>query len=498
MELNAGRCYSALKARDARFDGRFFVAVSTTGIYCRPVCTARIPRRDRCSFFANAAAAERAGYRPCLRCRPELAPGQAPVDAVRTAAHWAVARIEAGALNEGDLERLAAEYGISSRQLRRVVETEFGVTPVELAQTRRLLLAKQLLTDSALGMTDIAFASGFASVRRFNHLFKTRYGLNPTALRRQARPPAHADVITLKLAYRPPLDWPRLVAFLTSRGAAGVECAAGRRYLRTASLEIGGKTHRGWIAAEPLPQQNALRLEISSTLMPALAPLLARVRRLFDLDANPRVIEEQLSRDTRLKPIVRRQAGLRVPGAFDAFELALRVVLGQQVSVKAASTLFGRCAAAFGESAAAGSAVAGSAAAASANMPDERLKFYAPTAERVAAAGLGELAALGLTKKRAETIHALACAIADGELRLEPGVDVDQTMLALQALPGIGAWTAHYIAMRALGYPDAFPHADLGLMKALRLRKAGDMLAAAEPWRPWRAYAAHHLWASLK
>jgi AraC family transcriptional regulator of adaptative response / DNA-3-methyladenine glycosylase II len=493
MELDARRCYSALKARDARFDGRFFVAVSTTGIYCRPVCTARIPGRDRCSFFANAAAAERAGYRPCLRCRPELAPGHAPTDAVRTAARWAVARIETGALNEGDLERLAAEYGISSRQLRRVVETEFGVTPVELAQTRRLLLAKQLLTDSALGMTEVAFASGFSSVRRFNHLFKTRYGLNPTALRRQAGPPAHGDAITLKLAYRPPLDWPRLLAFLTSRGAAGVECAQDQRYLRTASVEIGGKTHRGWIAAAPLPQQNALRLEISSSLMPALAPLLARVRRLFDLDANPRVIEEQLLRDTRLKPIVRRQAGLRVPGAFDAFELALRAVLGQQVSVKAASTLFGRCAAAFGESAAAGSAVAGSAA-----MPDERLQFYAPTAERVAAAGSSELAALGLTKKRAETIRALARALAEGELRLEPGVDVDRTMQALQALPGIGAWTAHYIAMRALGYPDAFPHADLGLMKALGLRRPADMLAAAEPWRPWRAYAAHHLWASLK
>jgi AraC family transcriptional regulator of adaptative response / DNA-3-methyladenine glycosylase II len=497
MELDPRRCYSALKARDARFDGRFFVAVSTTGIYCRPVCTARIPGRDRCSFYANAASAERAGYRPCLRCRPELAPGHAPTDAVRTAAHWTVARIDAGALNDGDLERLAAEYGLSSRQLRRVVESEFGVTPVELAQTRRLLLAKQLLTDSALGMTEVAFASGFASVRRFNHLFKTRYGLNPTALRRQGAPMAHADAITLKLAYRPPLDWPRLVAFLIRRGAAGVECAVGSRYLRTASLEAGGRTHRGWFAAEPLPQQNALRLEVSSSLTPALAPLLARVRRLFDLDANPRIIEEHLLRDARLKPIVRRQAGLRVPGAFDGFELALRAVLGQQVSVKAASTLFGRCAAAFGEPAAAGSAVAGSAVAASAAMPNEQLKYFAPTAERVAAASLSELAALGLTKKRAETIRALACAIAAGELRLEPGVDVDQTMQALQALPGIGAWTAHYIAMRALGYPDAFPHADLGLMKALGLRKPGDMLRAAEPWRPWRAYAAHHLWASL-
>ncbi|TSA12649.1 MAG: DNA-3-methyladenine glycosylase 2 family protein [Betaproteobacteria bacterium] len=493
MELDARRCYSALKARDARFDGRFFVAVSTTGIYCRPVCTARTPGQDRCSFFANAASAERAGFRPCLRCRPELAPGHAPTDAVRTAAHWAVARIDAGALNEGDLERLAAEYGISSRQLRRVVETEFGVTPVELAQTRRLLLAKHLLTDSALGMTELAYASGFSSVRRFNHLFKTRYGLNPTALRRRGGPAALGDAITLKLAYRPPLDWTRLLAFLASRGAAGVECAAGRRYLRTASIAVAGKTHRGWIAAEPLPQQHALRLEISPLLMPALAPLLARARRLFDLDANPRVIEEHLGRDERLRNIVRRQTGLRVPGAFDGFELALRAVLGQQISVKAASTLFSRCAAAFGEPVSVVSDVARSAA-----MPDARLQLYAPMAERLAGAHLRELIAIGLTRKRAETLRALARAVTEDGLVLEPGADVEATMRSLQALPGIGAWTAHYIAMRALGYPDAYPHADLGLMKALGLRKAGDMLAAAEPWRPWRAYAAHHLWASLK
>jgi AraC family transcriptional regulator of adaptative response / DNA-3-methyladenine glycosylase II len=478
MELDARRCYSALKARDARFDGRFFVAVSTTRIYCRPVCTARLPGRDRCSFYANAASAERAGYRPCLRCRPELAPGSAPVDAVRTAARWAAARIESGALNEGDLERLAAEYGLSSRQLRRVVESEFGVTPVELAQTRRLLLAKQLLTDSALGMTEVAYASGFASVRRFNHLFKTRYGLNPTALRRQGTPAEHTDVITLKLGYRPPLAWPRLAAYLASRGAAGVECVQGGRYARTVAL---GK-HRGWFAAQPLPQQNALRLEISSALMPVLPLLLARVRRLFDLDANPRIIEEYLCRDARLKPIVRKQSGLRVAGAFDGFELALRAVLGQQVSVKGASTLYGRVAAAFGEPAL---------------TPLEELKYFAPADEDIAAADVRKLASLGLTKKRAETIRALARAVAGGELRLEPGVDVEATLEQLQALPGIGAWTAHYIAMRALGYPDAFPHADLGLMNALGFSRAKDMLAAAEPWRPWRAYAAQHLWASL-
>ena len=479
MELDSSRCYAALESRDARFDGRFFVAVSTTRIYCRPVCTARTPGRDRCSFFANAASAERAGYRPCLRCRPELAPGHAPVDAVRTAARWAAAQIESGAMNEGDLERLAAEYGLSSRQLRRVVESEFGVTPVELAQTRRLLLAKQLLTDSTLGMAEVAYASGFASVRRFNHLFRTRYGLNPTALRRHGKPAAGADAIALKLAYRPPMDWPRLLGFLVSRGAAGVECAQGMRYVRTASMG----ERRGWFSVEPLAEQNALRLELSSSLMPVLAPLLSRVRRLFDLDANPQVIEEHLRRDGRLNAIVRRQSGLRVPGAFDGFELALRAVLGQQVTVKAATTLFGRFAAAFGEPAV---------------TPFEELKFFSPAAGRIAAASVPALAKLGLTKKRAETVRHLARTVAEGCLKLEPGVAIEETMEQLQELPGIGPWTAHYIAMRALGYPDAFPHADLGLMKALGTHKEKEILTAAEPWRPWRAYAAHHLWASLK
>jgi AraC family transcriptional regulator of adaptative response / DNA-3-methyladenine glycosylase II len=478
MELDDRRCYAALKARDARFDGRFFVAVSTTGIYCRPVCSAKTPGRERCRFFAHAAAAEREGYRPCLRCRPELAPGNAPVDAVRNAAQWVAARIDAGALNEGDLEALAAEYGLSSRQLRRVVETEFGVTPVALAQTRRLLLAKQLLTDSRLTMAAVAHASGFRSVRRFNHLFKTRYGLNPTSLRRQGAPPARAEAITLKLGYRPPLDWKRLSGFLASRGASGVECVQRARYARTAI--IAG--HRGWFRAQPLPRQHALRVEISTGLVPVLAPLLARVRHLFDLDANPRIIEEHLCQDARLGSMVRGQRGLRLPGAVDGFELAVRAVLGQQVTVAAASTLASRLAAAIGEPA---------------DSPIDGLTYFSPSAERVAEADVSTLVALGVTRKRAETIIGLAREVAHGRLVLEPGAAVEETLAHLQSLPGIGPWTAEYVAMRALGFPDAFPAGDLGLMKALGLRREKETLAAAESWRPWRSYAALHLWASL-
>jgi AraC family transcriptional regulator, regulatory protein of adaptative response / DNA-3-methyladenine glycosylase II len=483
MDLEPNRCYEALRARDARFDGRFFVGVSSTGIYCRPVCTVRMPKAQNCRFFANAAAAERDGYRPCLRCRPELAPGfasaVAPVDAVRTSARWAAARIEAGALNDGDLEQLAAEYGISSRQLRSNIEREFGVSPVELAQTRRLLLAKQLLTDSALPMTDVAVAAGFGSLRRFNHLFRTRYGLSPGGLRRHQAPGVGDDAIRVRLGYRPPFNWPHLLGFLTGRGAADVECVEGARYWRT--LRVGER--RGWMWAEPVRGQAAVHLAFAPSLLPVLTPLLAQVRALLDLDANPQVIEAHLTQDRRLKPLLRQQSGLRVPGAMDGFELALRAVLGQQVTVKAATTLFGRFAEAFGEPA---------------QTPCPQLRWYGPRAEAVADARRERIIRLGLTAKRAETVLELARACADGRLTLAPGADAPSVITRLDELPGIGLWTAHYIAMRALRWPDAFPHTDLGLMKALELRKPVEILERAEGWRPWRAYAALHLWASLK
>ena len=482
MEIDDARYYDALKARDRRFDGRFFVGVSTTGIYCRPVCTARMPRRDSVTFYGTAAAAEGAGFRPCLRCRPEIAPGVAagvaPVDASRAAARWAAARIEEGALNDGDLEQLAARYGISSRQLRRVVESEYGVTPVELAQTRRLLLAKHLLTDSALPMAQVAQASGFASVRRFNHLFKQRYRLTPAGMRRKRGEGAATDAITLKLGYRPPLDWNRLLAFLTGRGAAGVEIVHEGAYLRTVTLGA----HRGWLRAQPIVGEHAIRVELSASLLPVLTPVLARVRRLFDLDATPQVIEDHLARDPRMKPIVRAQAGLRVPGAFDGFELALRAVLGQQVTVKAATTLFGRFAAAYGEPAV---------------TPYEGLKFHAPDVQRIARAPVEKLIKLGLTGKRAQTVSLLAREVASGRLKLEPGAPVEQTMAQMQDIPGIGPWTAQYVAMRALGAPDAFPAGDLALRRALGGVDAREAARRAEAWRPWRAYAAMHLWTSL-
>lgn len=483
MKLDLASCHQALQARDARFDGRFYVGVSSTGIYCRPVCPARTPRAANCDFFPHAAAAERAGYRPCLRCRPELAPGLAPMDAPDRLARLACARIEAGALDAGGLDTLASELGVSERHLRRVVEEATGASPVDLAQTRRLLLAKQLLTDTALPMAVVAQAAGFGSLRRFNHLFQSRYGLAPGSLRRAA-PERVAetvpDSIALRLAYRPPLAWPALLDFLTGRGAAGVEAAVGLRYLRTVQLD----GRRGWLAVQPdtgaaRPQ---LRVQLSASLLPVLGTTLQRLRRLFDLDANPEVIASQLARDSRLAPLLQATPGLRVPGAFDGFELALRAVLGQQVTVKAATTLFGRFAARYGEPA---------------QTPFPELRHHAPTAERVAEASRQALIELGLTSRRADTVQRLAQAMAAGRLRLEPGSDPEATLAAMQELPGIGPWTAHYVAMRALGWPDAFPDGDLGLLKAVAAPNARALRAAAEAWRPWRAYAAIHFWRSL-
>lgn len=472
--LDLDLCYRALCARDARFDGRFFVGVSTTGIYCRPICPARTPRRERCDFFRSAAAAERAGYRPCLRCRPELAPGAAPVDAGSRIAAAVLARIEAGALNDGGLEELARELGVSSRHLRRAVAREYGVAPVQLAQTQRLLLAKRLLTDTPLKVADVAYASGFSSLRRFNHLFRTRYRLSPSQLRRRLTEPKGAT-LALKLAYRPPLDWDALIAFLVGRGADGVEAREGHRYLR--GLHLGDR--RGWIVAEPIAHEAALRVTVAESLLPVLPVLLARLRALFDLDANPQAIREHLGADVRLRGAVARRPGLRVPGACDGFELALRAVLGQRISVRAATTLFGRFAQRYGDPL---------------RTPFPAITRTGPRAERIAEDKPQRIAALGLRRAQAHTVRALARVTAEGRLRLAPDAPRQETLAGLMALPGIGEWTAQYVAMRALRDADAFPASDLGVLRALGLRKAQDARAQAEAWRPWRAYAAMHLW----
>jgi AraC family transcriptional regulator, regulatory protein of adaptative response / DNA-3-methyladenine glycosylase II len=479
MTVDDDICYRALCARDNRFDGVFFVGVKSTGIYCRPVCTARTPGRNRCRFFASAALAEQAGFRPCLRCRPELAPGHAPVDSARTIARAAAARIEAGALNGGSHEELAASLGLSSRQLRRSVRKELGVSPVELVQTNRLLLAKRLIAETQLPLVQVAFAAGFESVRRFNALFQSHYRLTPSTLRRCESKTVAAESLQLVLAYRPPLDWNAMLRFLAARAIPGVECVTGLAYQRT----VGIGEHRGWLRVSPVANQNLLAVELASALAPALPSILACLRNLFDLDARPDVIAGHLAIDPRLATLVEQQPGLRVPGAFDSFELGMRAVLGQQVSVRGASTLAGRIARQFGEAI---------------ETPLACLNRISPAAVTLSAARSATLGGVGLPSARAETLRRLARAVAGDEIDLEPGVDPAAVVAKLRELPGIGPWTAEYIAMRALRWPDAFPSSDLGLLKASRLSSARALERASQRWRPWRAYAAMHLWESLK
>lgn len=480
MTDNDDFCYRALTARDSRFDGLFFVGVKTTGIYCRPICTVKTPRRSSCRFFSSAALAEQSGFRPCLRCRPELAPGHAPVDSTRMIAHAAAARIEAGALNDGgSLEQLAASLGLSSRQLRRSVRKELGVSPVELVQTNRLLLAKRLIAETQLPMTQIAFAAGFESVRRFNALFISHYRLTPSNLRRSSSKPAMSDCLRLTLAYRPPLDWNAMLRFLSARAIPGVECVIGETYHRT----VGIGDHRGWLSVSPVADRNQLAVDLSTSLAPALPAILSGLRRLFDLDARPDVINGHLGLDPLLAPWVAEQPGLRVPGAFDSFELSVRAILGQQVSVRGASTLAGRFADRFGE--VIETHVAG-------------LSRIAPTAESLSTVRSATLAALGVPASRAESLQNLARAVVRREIDLECAVDPSEAIAVLINLPGIGPWTAQHIAMRAFRWPDAFPAGDLGLLKASHRTSAKSLEKIAERWRPWRAYAAMHLWGQLK
>jgi AraC family transcriptional regulator, regulatory protein of adaptative response / DNA-3-methyladenine glycosylase II len=475
--LDFDTCYRALTARDPRFDGLFFVGVQTTGIYCRSICPTRKPRPPSCRFFASAAAAEQAGFRPCLRCRPELAPGKGIVHSLEEAIFR---KVQSRAPHGDSIEEVAALTGFSSRQMRRLLQKTFGLAPVEVLQTERLLFAKRLLQETDLPMLDVALSSGFRSLRRFNALFRTRYGLPPTALRKNGasvRLPS-SDFLELRLAYRPPLAWRELLAWLQERATPGVEAVFETGYART--VQIGES--RGWLEVQPLAQHNALRLRVPAALSPVLFPLIQHVRELFDLDANPEQIAGHLRQDELLRPVVGRHRGLRIPGAWNVFELGLRAILGQQVSVTAATTLMGRLAARFGSPL---------------DASRHGLTHLPPTPERLSALEPRGLAQIGLPLARAETLRFWAREAANGGLHFLPGTLLETAIRRLQEIPGIGEWTAHYVALRALRYPDAFPVTDLGLRKAAGLDRPQDLVARSIAWRPWRAYAAVHLWQSL-
>ena len=477
MTLDPDACYRALAAHDARFDGRFYVGVSSTGIYCRPICNVRMPRRENCLFFPSAAAAEVAGYRPCLRCRPELAPGHASVDAAERLARGAVNLIENGVMDDGGIEALAARVGVTGRHLRRIFEAEYGVSPVEYAQTQRLLLAKRLLTDTTLPVTEVALASGFASVRRFNDLFRTRYRMAPSRLRRDRAKGAFPATLVFLLAYRAPYDWKAIHEFLGRRAIAGVESVSEDGYARTVAVRQRGMLHTGRVDVRHAPRRGALAISVAATLAPVVPAVLSRVKHAFDLACDPVQVAQVLG------PLAARHPGLRVPGTFDGFELAVRAIVGQQVSVRGARTVLGRLTSAFGTPLAQG---------------DGALTHLFPAPDRLAAAPAAELARVGLTGARARAIIALAQAMTEGALELEPEGDIDATLARLLALPGVGAWTAQYIAMRALRWPDAFPAGDLVVRRMLNTPRPAQALERSRQWQPWRAYAVMHLWRSAQ
>lgn len=480
MQQDTSVLYNAYASRDPRFDGVFYIGVTSTGIYCRPVCTAKTPKAVNCRFFTSAEAAEKASFRPCLRCRPELAPGQAPIDDAQRIASLIAYRIEEGAIDgEAGLETIAAHFQLSSRQIRRIVHKEFGVSPIELIQTRRLLLAKQLLTETSLPIIEVAFASGFSSLRRFNDAFLNHYKMPPSHLRREADGGStqtdQLDTIMLQLTYRPPYDWHGLLKFLSMRTLRGVERVEHDEYLRVVRLG----SHSGWIRVRHVAEQRALFVELAHSLTPVLPALLGRLRHLFDLSARPDLIAGHLSQDPLLVRAVTLRPGLRVPGTFDGFELGVRAILGQQITVKAATTLAGRLVEAFGEPI---------------KAPYPELNHLCPTPQRIAGAQIEELASLGIIRTRARSIIRLAEEIASERLTLEAGAHPDYTIKQLVALPGIGPWTAQYIAMRALHWPDAFPKEDIVLRKNLGGLTPAQAEACSQTWRPWRSYATLHLW----
>lgn len=476
MQLDPDICYRAHRARDARFDGRFYTAVGSTRIYCRPVCTAPLPKRENCRFYASAAAAEQAGYRPCLRCRPELAPGLASVDASARLARAAASLIDDGALTDANLASLAERLGVTDRHLRRVFEAQFGVTPIAYAQTARLLLAKRLLTDTAMPVTDVAMAAGFGSLRRLNTLFAQRYRMSPSALRSE-RAPRPLDHHVFRLHTQLPFDFAALLRFHGDRAVGGVEAADAKGYRRTLSLPVAdGRTAAGWLEIRRAARGAGIEVRVDARLATAIPRVLAACKHAFDLNCRP---DEVLA---VLGDLARPRPGLRLPGAFDAFELGVRAILGQQVTVQAARTLAHRLVQRFG---------------APIETPFADLDRLFPDAPRLAAAKPAQIAELGIVAQRARALVAFAQAVAEGRVRLDPAADVESTLAALSALPGIGEWTAHYIAMRALHWPDAFPPGDVAVLKALGCSRA-EALAQAERWRPWRAYAVIHLWKSLE
>jgi AraC family transcriptional regulator, regulatory protein of adaptative response / DNA-3-methyladenine glycosylase II len=485
MELPAHDvCYRALQSRDTRFDGLIFVGVTSTGIYCRPICPARTAKYEHCKFFASAAAAQDAGFRPCLRCRPETAPDMASWRGTSNSVSRALALIAEGALDGGgnSVEKLAECLGLGERQLRRLFLQHLGASPISVAQTRRVLFAKQLIHETRMPMTEVAMAAGFSSLRRFNETFLNLFQRPPSALRKKSSAPHEEKSVVLRLRYRPPYDWDNILAFLRARAIPGVEVVETNRYLRT--VEIGRAM--GSIEVTHLPGRQSIAVSIRIPDVRLYPVIVARVRRLFDLGADIETIDEHLSSDPTLATLVAQRPGLRAPGGWDGFEIAVRAVLGQQISVAAARRLAGQLVALHGRAVPKSFLI----------HPDLSRTF--PTAKRLAtASSIG----LAMPAARLAALKAVAeAAVADPNL-FRPFGSIEDTVARLRTIRGIGEWTAQYIALRAIREPDAFPATDIGLLRGIasidgEKSSATNLLNRAESWRPWRAYAAQHLWAA--
>jgi AraC family transcriptional regulator of adaptative response / DNA-3-methyladenine glycosylase II len=488
-QLDPRICYRALQSRDPRFDGRLFVGITSTGIYCRPICPARAAKFENCRFFPSAAAAQEAGFRPCLRCRPETAPDLGAWRGTSNTVSRGLALIADGAL-DGDaasVEALAERLGIGERQLRRLFKQHLGASPIAVAQTRRVLFAKQLIHDTRLPMTEIALAAGFGSVRRFNETFRQLFHRPASALRRKAvvslpEGSVAATGVTVRLRYRPPYDWPAMLAFLRARAIAGVERVDGDVYCRTV-LQDG---QVGSVEIGHLPEHESLTATIRFPCVRALPGIVERIRRVFDLAADVATIGAHLAQDPLLAPLVAERPGLRAPGGWDGFELAVRAVLGQQISVDAARQLAGKLVRLCGTLVPAD------------HSSHPALTLCFPGAAQVAAA---DLASLGMPNARKLALAALAEAALADPLLFHPLGTVEETVARLRTIRGVGEWTAQYIALRAVRETDAFPASDIGLLRGAAARDGlrplpADLTRRAEPWRPWRAYAAQHLWAA--
>src|SRR3984957_470587 len=479
-------CYRALETRDPRFDGLMFVGVASTGVYCRPVCPARTPKFEYCRFFGSAAAAQEAGFRPCLRCRPETAPDLASWRGTSNTVSRALALIADGALDGDDanVAKLAERLGVGERQLRRLFLKHLGASPIAVAQTRRVLFAKQLIHETRMPMAEIALAAGFGSVRRFNEVFRDLFHRPPSALRREevaGSAPAAAG-ITLRLRYRPPYDWDSMLAYLEARSIQGVEIVEGGSYQRT--VEVDGSV--GSVRVFHLPEQQSLGAAIRFPNVRFLPAIVTRVRRLFDTGADIETIDEHLSRDPRLAKLVAQSPGLRAPGSWDGFELAVRAILGQQVSLAAARRLAGQLVALYGKPLSVGYVI------------HPGLSHVFPTAHTVSAAGS---IALGMPAARRTSLKPLADAPFTDPNLFRPFGTIEEAIARFRSICGVGEWTAQYIALRALREMDAFPASDVGLLRGARLidgvePSPNSLLNRAESWRPWRAYAAQHLWAA--